>query len=74
MASVTKDNVDYRLLNRLSNLVICSCCLRRGKITPVPQVISDRHSLTNECSSCRHESSDRNAYRRTLGKLLTLAR
>ncbi len=74
MASVTKDNVDYRLLNRLSNLVICSCCLRRGKVTPVPQVISDRHSLTNECSSCRHESSGRSGYRRTLGKLLTLAR
>ena len=74
MASATKDNVDYRLLNRLSNLVICSCCLRRGKVTPVPQVISDRHSLTNECSACRHDSSGRSGIRRTLGKLLTLAR
>ena len=74
MASDTKENVDYRLLNRLSNLVICSCCLRRGKVTPVPQVISDRHSLTNECSACRHESAGRKGYRQTLGKLLTLAR
>jgi hypothetical protein len=74
MASVTKDNVDYRLLNRLSNLVICCRCLRRGKVTPVPQVISDRHSLTNECPSCRHESAGRKDYRRTLGKLLTLTR
>jgi len=74
MASNANDNVDYRLLNRLSNLVICSCCLRRGKVTPVPQVISDRHSLTNECPSCRSQSAGRKGYRRTLGKLLTLAR
>jgi hypothetical protein len=74
MAAVIKEKVDYRLLNRLSNLVICSRCLQRGKVTPVPQVISDRHSLTNECSTCRHESATRNGYRSTLGKLLTLAR
>ncbi len=74
MVSSAKDNVDYRLLNRLSNMVICSCCLRSGKITPVPQVISDRHSLTNECPDCRHESVSRNGYRHTPGTLLTLAR
>jgi hypothetical protein len=74
MASITNDNVDYRLLNRLSNLVICSRCLRRGKVTPVPQVISDRHSLTNECPKCRHENAGSHGYRRTIGKLLTLAR
>ena len=49
MTSVAKDNVSYRLLNRLSNLVICSSCLRSGVVTPVPQMISNRHSLTNEC-------------------------
>jgi hypothetical protein len=74
MASTVKDNVDYRLLNRMSNLVICSVCLRDGKITPVPQVISDRHSLTNECASCRGESLHKSGYRRSIGKLLTLAR
>lgn len=74
MASIEKDNVDYRLLNRLSNLVICSCCLRRGIVTPVPQLISDRHSLTNVCSSCRHETASRNGYRRSLGKVFTLIR
>ena len=74
MASITNDNVDYRLLNRLSNLVICCCCLRHGKVTPVPQVISDRHSLTNECPKCRHENAGRDGHRRTIGKLLTLAR
>ena len=73
MASMVKDNVDYRLLNRMSNLVICSSCLRSGKITPVPQVISDRHSLTNECSTCRDTGVSKNGYRQTFGKLLTLA-
>ncbi len=72
MATTVKDNVDYRLLNRLSNLVICSCCLRRGKVTPVPQVISDRHRLTNECSKCRHENGNRSGIRRSLANLLTL--
>jgi hypothetical protein len=74
MASIAEDNVDYRLLNRLSNLVICSCCLRRGQVTPVPQVISDRHRLTNECPKCRHESAGHKGYRHTLGKLLTFGR
>jgi hypothetical protein len=74
MATTAEDKVDYRLLNRLSNLVICSRCLRRGKVTPVPQVISDRHSLTNECISCRYETAGKNGYRRTLGKLISLTR
>lgn len=74
MASTAESKVDYRLLERLSNLVICSCCLRRGKVTPVPQVISDRHSLTNECPNCRYENSSRRGVRNTLGKVLTLHR
>lgn len=68
------NNVDYRLLNRLSNLVICSRCLRSGLITPVPQIISDRHSLTNECTKCRNERAHGKAYRYSLGQLLTLPR
>lgn len=70
----TENNVDYRLLNRLSNLVICSSCLRSGIITPVPQVISDRHVLTNECAECRFANARGKSYRRALGKLLTLPR
>jgi hypothetical protein len=72
MGSITKGNIDYRLLNRLSNLVICSCCLQRGKVTPVPQVISQRHSLSNECPDCRRENLGSSGYRRILGKLLSL--
>jgi hypothetical protein len=72
MASIAKDNVSYRLLNRLSNLVICSSCLRVGTVTPVPQVISDRHSLTNECADCRAKHSGQNVHRTKLAKLLTL--
>ncbi len=73
MAAAAETNVDYRLLNRLSNLVICSCCLRRGKVTPVPQVISDRHALTNECPNCRYENSGA-PFHRSIGKVLTLRR
>jgi hypothetical protein len=74
MAALAKDNVSYRLLDRLSNLVICSRCLRAGRVTPVPQIISGRHSLTNECADCRAENPEQRAHRRTLGKLLTLRR
>jgi hypothetical protein len=74
MAATAKDNVSYRLLNRLSNLVICSRCLRSGVVTPVPQIISGRHSLTNECAECRARNPERQGQRRKLAKLLTLPR
>lgn len=72
MATISKDNVSYRLLNRLSNLVICSPCLRDGIVTPVPQLISGRHALTNECADCRATKAGRNGHRREPAKLLTL--
>jgi hypothetical protein len=74
MAAIAKDNVSYRLLDRLSNLVICSRCLRAGRVTPVPQIISGRHSLTNECADCRAEHPEMRGHRRKLGKLLRLPR
>ena len=74
MAAAAKDNVSYRLLNRLSDLVICSRCLRSGVVTPVPQIISGRHSLTNECAECRAKNSEHQGRRRKLAKLLTLRR
>ena len=72
MDSRNSNNVDYRLLNRLSNLVICSCCLRRGKVTPVPQLISERHPLVNECGECRHAKLSQTDYRRSLKNLLSM--
>lgn len=72
MASIAKDNVSYRLLDKLSNLVICSRCLRGGVVTPVPQLISGRHSLTNECADCRSKNVDRNGHRGKIAKLLTI--
>lgn len=69
MAYLASDNVDYRLLNRLSNLVICSQCLRKGKVIPVPQVISRHRKLTNLCGNCRSERQPV-AMRHRLGKLL----
>lgn len=72
MPSITKDNVSYRLLDKLSNLVICSRCLRNGTVTPVLQLISGRHSLTNECVDCRSKNPARYGHRRKVAKLLTL--
>ena len=74
MAATSTDNISYRLLERLSNLVICSRCLRKGKITPVPQVISSRHALTNECAGCRASHPVKAGHRRKLAKLLQLRR
>ena len=74
MADAATDNVSYRLLERLSNLVICSSCLRAGRVTPVPQIISGRHSLTNECGECRARHPEKHGHRRKLAKLLTLPR
>ena len=72
MATDRTDKVSYRLLNRLSNLVICSSCLRAGMVTPVPQIISGRHSLTNECAPCRAKNSERAGERRKRATLLTM--
>ncbi len=71
---IATDNVSYRLLNCLSNLVICSRCLRCGVVTPVPQIISGRHSLSNDCAECRSKNPEQHGHRRKLGKLLTLRR
>jgi len=72
MASTAKDNISYRLLDKLSNLVICSRCLRNGSVTPVPQIISGRHALTNECAECRAENPERYGHSGKRAKLLTL--
>jgi hypothetical protein len=71
MAAAAKDNISYYLLNRLSDLVICSSCLRRGKVTPVRQIISDRHALTNVCPDCR---SQRLPPKATRGAVVTALR
>jgi len=75
MATLAQDKVDYRLLNRLSDLVICSRCFRVGTITPVPQVISSRHALKNVCPACRTASqrltaSGRQNFRHKVASLL----
>ena len=48
----TRSKIDYRLLGMLSDLVICSRCLCAGKVTPVPQVLSKRHTPRSLCRSC----------------------
>ena len=77
MATETHDNVDYRLLNRLNKLVICSRCLRAGRVTPIPQLISSQKRPRNVCQSCRAESgldslAKHAGRRRKLAKVLKL--
>ena len=56
MATAADSNVDYRLLSRLSSLVLCSKCFQKGKVTPVPQLITATRRPTNLCPSCRTEA------------------
>jgi hypothetical protein len=77
MATHGKDNVDYRLLNRLNKLVICSRCLRQGRVTPIPQVFSSYHRPRNVCDKCRQETgigpgADRRGHRAKLATVLKL--
>ncbi len=77
MATLVQNKVDYRLLNRLSDLVICSRCFRLGTVTPVPQVISSRHALKNICTDCCQaalclEAAGRQTIRHRMGRLLRL--
>jgi hypothetical protein len=65
MSSANTSNVDYRLLGLMSDLVICSSCLREGRITPVPQIVSHRHTPRSLCAGC---TSPR---RRSLRSVLT---
>ena len=79
MAETVKDNVDYRLLNRLNKLVICSRCLRAGRVTPIPQVFSSHHRPRNVCQSCRAETGadkagKKHGHRRKLAQVLKLRR
>ena len=72
MAKSVGENVDYRLLNNLSKLVICSHCLQQGTVTPVPQIISPDRKITNVCARCRTRHLPKNP--RKAGKLLHFPR
>jgi hypothetical protein len=49
----TAASVSYGLLNRLSDQLLCSGCLRRGIRRRIVQVISGRHRLRSLCPDCR---------------------
>jgi superfamily II helicase len=79
MTTTSKNNVDYRLLNRLNKLVICSRCLRAGRVTPIPQLLSSNKRPRNVCQSCRSETgrtaaNDSGEHRRNLATVLKLRR
>ncbi len=79
MASAANDNVDYRLLSRLSSLVLCSKCFQKGKVTPVPQLITYTRRPTNLCPSCRTDAISKGGLgrivsQRKLAKVIQLGR
>jgi hypothetical protein len=51
----TGAKVEYGLLARLTEMILCSGCLRRGRRTAVPQVISRRHRPRTLCPACSEE-------------------
>lgn len=56
-------NVDYRILSAMSSLVICSRCFRKGRATPIPQLISHRHEVRNLCRACSDDTEMSNTQR-----------
>ncbi len=64
-SATTASNVDYRLLGLMSDLVICSSCLKEGRVTPVPQIVSHRHTPRSLCAGCARPN------RRSLRRILT---
>jgi hypothetical protein len=65
---VTKQNlsrkVDYSLLERFTELLICSGCFKKHEHQPVRQLVSGRHrpiALCQECASKRQGSNPNRA-------------
>jgi hypothetical protein len=51
-------SIDFRLLSLLTDLLLCSRCLRLGRRTPIPQVVSRRHRPRSLCDQCKRAESD----------------
>ncbi len=64
MPASVENNVDYSLLSRLSSLVLCSRCFQKGKVTPVPQLITATRRPANLCPACRAEAIENGSLRR----------
>ncbi len=48
--------IDFGLLNRLTDLVICSRCFQSGRLNPVVQVVSGRHRPRTLCQDCTQQA------------------
>jgi hypothetical protein len=59
MASDTRSDqkVTYKLLDRFTDLLICSRCFRRHVRQPVRQLLSTRHRPLALCSECACKAS-----------------
>jgi hypothetical protein len=56
----TNHKVDYSLLERFTELLICSGCFKKHEHQPVRQLVSGRHrpiALCPECASTRQATT-----------------
>lgn len=53
----TTPKVSYRLLDRFTDLLICSRCFRRHVRQPVRQLLSTRHRPIALCNDCACKAS-----------------
>jgi hypothetical protein len=49
----TSAEIDRRFLSFVTDLLLCSRCLRHGVRTRVPQPLSPRHRALTLCRDCR---------------------
>ena len=51
--------IDFGLMERFTDRLLCGRCFRRGRRTPVPQIVSHRHRLRTLCPECSAEARPR---------------
>jgi hypothetical protein len=54
-----RSKIDFSLMERFTDRLLCGRCYRKGRRTPVPQLVSHRHGLLTLCAECRAETDSR---------------
>ena len=67
----TSDKLSYRLLDCITELMLCSRCLRAGTLNPVPQLISIHHRPSSLCRDCR-EAANEALHERSTGQVIPI--
>jgi len=54
--------LEFGLLERLTDQLVCSRCLKSGKRRPVTQVVSNRHRPRTLCHACIESDCSMNTH------------